>query len=75
MGAGRGRFAADSIHPTIGMYPGVKSSLSVARYAQLLAQADVIGFSVYLAETRMTDAAWRQLGGALRARGIAVPPS
>ena len=40
----------------------------------LLAQAGTVGFSVYLAETRMTDADWRAFGAAIVERGIATRP-
>ena len=64
-------FPFAQVHPTIGMYPGVTRSLSAERYAGLLAQAGTIGFSVYLAETRMTPDSWGALGAAIRGRGIA----
>jgi hypothetical protein len=67
-------FPASSVHPTIGMYPGVARSLSATAYARLLAQAGTVGFSVYLAETRMTPDDWNALGTAMRSRGIATPP-
>jgi hypothetical protein len=44
----------------------------VATYVELLAEAGTVGFSVYLAETRMTEADWRTLGAAIAGRGIAV---
>ena len=61
------------MHPTIGMYPGALRSLGAAAYARLLAQAGTTGFSVYLAETRMTPAAWSILGAAIRDHRIAIP--
>jgi len=64
-------FPVAAVHPTIGMYPGVARSLSAERYARLLAQAGTVGFSVYLAETRMTPDSWDALGAAIRGRGIA----
>lgn len=67
-------FPASSVHPTIGMYPGVARSLRATAYARLLAQAGTVGFSVYLAETRMTPDDWNALGTAMRSRGIATPP-
>lgn len=66
-------FPAASVHPTIGMYPGLARSLRAAAYARLLGRAGTVGFSVYLAETRMTPDDWRALGEAMRARGIATP--
>lgn len=71
--AGLKYFPADTIHPTIGMYPGVRTSLAAARYARLLAQAGTRGFSVYLAETRMTPEQWHALGQAIATRQIAAP--
>lgn len=53
------------------MHPGASCSLEVARYARLLEQAGTVGFSVYLAETRMTAAEWRALGDAIAKTGIA----
>jgi hypothetical protein len=67
----RGFFPAADVHPTIGMHPGVRSSLTAAAYAPLLARAGTVGFSVYLAETRMTPDDWRALGGAIRQLAIA----
>ncbi len=69
----RGVFPPADIHPTIGMHVGRQSTLDVATYVELLVQAGTVGFSVYLAETRMTDADWRTLGTAIVARGIATP--
>lgn len=71
----RGFFPADAVHPTVGMYPGVERSLRAAGYARLLASAGTVGFSVYLAETRMTPQEWRALGEAIRTRGIARTPA
>jgi hypothetical protein len=69
---GAQRFFSDAdVHPTIGMHPGVRSSLSAATYASLLARSGTVGFSVYLAETRMTPDGWRELGGAIRQLSIA----
>jgi hypothetical protein len=68
----RGFFPPADVHPTIGMAPGRESSLDVATYVELLAQAGTVGFSVYLAETRMTDADWHALGAAITERGIAA---
>jgi len=69
----RGVFPRAEIHPTIGMHVGRRASLDVGTYVELLAQAGTLGFSVYLAETRMTDADWQALGAAITARGIAAP--
>jgi hypothetical protein len=70
----RGVFAGDDIHPVIGMHIGLRATVDVATYVDLLAEARTVGFSVYLAETRMTDADWRALGSALDQRGIAAKP-
>lgn len=70
----RGVFARDDIHPTIGMHIGLRGTVDVATYVDLLARAGTVGFSVYLAETRMTDADWRALGSAIDQRGIAARP-
>jgi len=48
--------------------------VDVATYVDLLARAGTVGFSVYLAETRMTDTDWRALGAAIDQRGIAARP-
>jgi hypothetical protein len=71
--AARGVFPRADIHPTIGMHVGAQGVLDVATYVELLARAATVGVSVYLAETRMTDADWRALGAAMTERGIAVP--
>lgn len=70
----RGFFPQADVHPTIGMTPGRLSSLDVATYAALLDEANTVGFSVYLAETRMADADWRALGAAITERGLARVP-
>ena len=72
--AARGVFPRVDVHPTIGMHVGTEGALDVATYVDLLARAGTVGFSVYLAETRMTDADWRTLGAAITERGIAVRP-
>jgi hypothetical protein len=64
-------FPLDGVHPTIGMHPGQSASLAAAAYAPLLARAGTTGFSVYLAETRMTPEEWRSLGSAIATLGIA----
>ena len=46
-------------------------SLDAGAYVELLAGAGTIGFSVYLAETRMDDSAWQTFGAAITQRGIA----
>ena len=64
-------FGAGNVHPTIGMYPGARHPLTGAGYARLLRRAGTVGFSVYLAETRMDDREWQSLGAAIDALGIA----
>ena len=71
--AARGVFPRADVHPTIGMHIGTRGTVDVATYVDLLARAGTVGFSVYLAETRMTDADWQALGAAIRQRGIAAP--
>jgi hypothetical protein len=72
--AAAGAFPRGEIHPTIGMHIGAQGTVDVATYIELLARAGTVGFSVYLAETRMTDTEWRALGRAIGERGIAAPP-
>jgi hypothetical protein len=64
-------FGAANVHPTIGMHPGAKRALSGAGYARLLRRAGTVGFSVYLAETRMDEDEWQSLGTAIASLGIA----
>lgn len=64
-------FPLSSVHPTIGMYPGQARSPAAAEYVPALARAGTTGFSVYLAETRMTSDEWRALGQAISERAIA----
>ncbi|HET6684118.1 MAG TPA: hypothetical protein VFG75_10515 [Gaiella sp.] len=70
----RGVFPPGDIHPTIGMHIGIHGTVDVPTYVDLLVRAGTVGFSVYLAETRMTDADWRELGAAIDQRGIAKRP-
>jgi hypothetical protein len=67
----RGFFAAEAVHPTIGMHPGARGSLTAEAYAPLLARAGTVGFSVYLAETRMPPEEWQALGAAITRLAIA----
>ena len=69
--AARAYFPTTAVHPTIGMYTGVRRSLRAAGYTRLLDRAGTVGFSVYLAETRMTGDEWRDLGEAIEELGIA----
>ncbi|MFO7573127.1 MAG: hypothetical protein R6W48_11105 [Gaiellaceae bacterium] len=64
----------DSVHPTIGSYDGALGAPSPERYARLLGQAGTVGFSVYLAETGMTEDEWSVLGEAIVVAGIARLP-
>ena len=67
-------FFGTAVHPTIGTYPGSRSTLPPERYARLLARAGTVGFSVYLAETEMTVDEWRVLGESIGPDGIALAP-
>ena len=72
----RGIFAPDRVHPTIGTYQSTVTAPMDA-YVRLLeaaARAGSQGFSVYLAETNVSDADWALLGAAVRAGRIAAPP-
>jgi hypothetical protein len=53
------------------MHAGARQALTGAGYARLLRRAGTVGFSVYLAETRMDDREWQSLGAAIDALGIA----
>jgi hypothetical protein len=64
-------FPRDRVHPTVGMYPGVQRVLGAWGYVRLLRRAGTVGFSVYLAETRMTDDQWGAFGAAIAAGSIA----
>jgi hypothetical protein len=64
-------FGVRNVHPTIGMHRGARRPLTSAGYARLLARAGTVGFSVYLAETRMDDREWQSLGAAIATLGIA----
>lgn len=64
-------FPRGAIHPTVGMHPGTADSLTAAGYVELLARAGTVGFSVYLAETRMPESEWQAFGEGIAARGIA----
>jgi len=66
-----GFFPRESVHPTVGMHEGVLESLVATDYVELLAEAGTVGFSVYLAETRMNETEWRVFGDAIASRGIA----
>lgn len=65
-------FPRTAVHPMVGMHVGVRGTPGAADYVELLAQAGTLGFSVYLAETRMTDDEWRVFGEAIASRGIAA---
>jgi hypothetical protein len=64
-------FPRGAVHPTVGMHQGAMGSLDAGAYVELLARAGTVGFSVYLAETRMDDVAWQTFGAAIIQRGIA----
>ncbi len=71
--AARSIFGA-SVHPTIGSYEGVRTTLAPERYTRLLEAAGTVGFSVYLAETGMTGDEWGLLGESIGTEGIALTP-
>jgi hypothetical protein len=60
-----GFFPTDAVHPTVGMYAGQEEGLNAERYAALLDEAGTLGFSVYLAETRMYAGDWHTFGDAI----------
>ena len=71
----RGSFPLDRVHPTIGTY---QSTIPVPMdaYVRLLAaaaRAGSRGFSVYLAETNVSDADWAMLAAAVAGGRIAAP--
>jgi hypothetical protein len=73
----RGIFPAEAVHPTIGTY---QSTIPVPMdaYVRLLAasaRAGSRGFSVYLAETNVSDGDWSQLGAAVAGGQIADRPT
>ena len=64
-------FPANAVHPTVGVYTGQEGGTSPERYASLLDEAGTVGFSVYLAETRMHAEQWRAFGEAIAELRIA----
>jgi hypothetical protein len=66
-----GFFPTGAVHPTVGVYTGQEEQPSAERYAALLDEAGTVGFSVYLAETRMYAGDWQAFGDAIAALGIA----
>ncbi len=66
-----GFFPIDSVHPTVGMYTGQRDGLSAEHYVALLDEAGTVGFSVYLAETRMYAGDWHTFGKAIAQLDIA----
>ena len=67
-------FPSGAVHPTVGVYAGQdEDEPSAERYAALLAEAGTVGFSVYLAETRMQSGEWRTFGAAIDELAIARP--
>jgi hypothetical protein len=67
-----GYFAVSAIHPTVGSYRGMLGYVPVSQWAQLLAKAGTVGFSVYTAETEMTADDWQAYGLAIRTMHIAA---
>lgn len=68
-----GFFPSAAVHPTVGMYAGGAEEPSAERYAGLLDDAGTVGFSVYLAESRMNEADWHTFGKAIAGLQIARP--
>jgi Fibronectin type III domain len=66
-----GFFTTDAVHPTVGVYPSQGEATSTENYAALLHEAGTIGFSVYLAETRMDARDWNTFGRAIAELEIA----
>jgi hypothetical protein len=66
-----GFFSLDHVHPVIGMYLGQQGRMSPDEYTTDLAAAQVVGFSVYLADNKMNASDWSTLGNAIRTLGIA----
>ena len=66
-----GFFTTDAVHPTIGVYMSQAEAPSPEHYAALLHEAGTIGFSVYLAETRMDAGEWNRFGEAIAELKIA----
>jgi len=72
----RGVFPNENVHPTIGTYESL-IPVPMDAYVRLLeasARAGSRGFSIYLAETNVSDADWRLLGAAVAAGRVALPP-
>lgn len=73
----RGIFPPDRVHPTIGTYRSLVP-VPMDAYVRLLdasARAGSRGFSVYLAETNVSEADWALLGAAVAAGRVAAPAS
>jgi hypothetical protein len=64
-------FATRAVHPTIGVYTSQGEAPNLEHYGALLQEAGTVGFSVYLAETRMHGRDWITLGNAIAERKIA----
>lgn len=67
-------FAPASVHPTVGSFQGMRGLVAPSQFAQLLAQAHTVGFSIYPAEVGMTTQDWQAYGSAISALGIAKQP-
>lgn len=68
-------FAARQVHPTVGVYESLVADATTARYAELLEEAGTVGFSIYLAETRMHVTDWGLLAEAIDESKIAMEPT
>jgi hypothetical protein len=69
-----GFFDPAMVHPTVGVYRGTSEALDARRYTAMLADARTVGFSVYLAETRMTRREWTIFGEAIADDNVARHP-
>ena len=66
-------FARARVHPTVACYQGQEGYVTPGQFAQLLAQAQTTGFSVYPAETLSNPDDWKTYAAAIASQGIAAP--
>lgn len=65
-------FPRARIHPTVACYQGQQGYVTPEQFAQLLAQAQTTGFSVFPAETLSNPDDWKTYAQAITARHIAA---